>query len=814
MRSPGFVATAVLSLALGIGANTAIFSLLYQVLLRNLPGANPDRLVIVNYGDGSFGMIHQDNSSTPFSYPMYRDLRDKSPVFESLVGRSQAPVAIGYQGQNEAGSAEIVTGNFFTGLGVRPALGRVLEPSDDQVSGGHPVTVLSYPYWVKRFGANPSILNQTIVINRHPFTVVGVADREFRGVVSGLSSEVFVTVAMKGQVQPTFDMRDNRRAHWLTLVGRLKPGIPTAQAEASLQQTIKPLLEEEMRTAKRSLSTARGQRFVNQKMVLKPGGSGVNEFGSYRTPLFALMGMVGFVLLIACFNLANLLLTRASGREREIAVRLAVGASKGRLIRMLLAESLLLAIAGGLLGLLVAQWTISGLTYFVEGLMGGWLSRDLAPPMLIFNGVLALATALLFGILPAWRATGVNLAPSLKGLTTTAASGSLNWRRVLVTAQVALAFVLLFGAGLFASSFRNLLHLDPGYRVERLMGFGVDLRLAGYDYQRGHQFALDLQHKLERVPGVVAVTASEEPVMVDSNRSLNVTVEGYKATDDENMNIHENVVLPGHFRAMGIPMVNGREFTEADRGQPKVAVVNEKFAERFFKGANPIGRHFTHGAGDVKLDIEIVGVVKNSKHSTIKEKPRPFAYLPVLQEKRQSAFNFYVRTAHEETEIASQIRRLVREMDSGIPVTNLQTMEETVTQSLTQERLVAALSTAFGCLAVLLAGLGVYGVIAYAVSQRTREIGIRMALGARGEQILWLVARDVLMLLGIGLVIGGLGAVLLGRLIETELFGVGSADLMLLSAAALVLLSAAAAATLAPAWRAGRIDPLRALRYE
>lgn len=812
-RSPAFLITAVLSLALGIGANTAIFSLLYQILLRSLPGTDSARLVVLQRSD-VFGMVRSDTSASQFSYPLYRDLRDRVPVFASLVGRAQAPVAVGYRGENEAASVEIVTGNFFTGLGVRPALGRLLTAEDDRTPGGHPVAVLSHAYWQKRFGGQPGVLNQKLILNGYPFTVVGVAQPEFKSVITGQHPEVFVTVAMNAQIQPDWDHRENRRVHWLTLVARLKPGIEVPQAEASLTQTIRPIFAEEIEEAKRPPGAPASVRFVNQKMSLKPGVTGVNEFGDYETPLYLLMGMVGFVLLIACFNLANLLLTRATAREKEIAVRLAVGASRGKLVRLLLIESVLLALMGGALGLLVSQWTIDGLTYFLDGLLGGWISRELSPPMLAFNAALSLVTAVVFGLLPAWRATKVNLAPSLKGLTTTAAGGSLAWRRVLVTAQVALAFMLLFGAALFAVSFRNLVNLNPGYRVERLLGFGVDLRLAGYDPGRGHAFALELKRRLERTPGVKGVTATAEAVLTNSNRSRNTTVEGYRAKEDEDTNVHDNSVLPGHFGTMGIPLLQGREFTEADLGNPKVAVVNERFVERFQLGPNPLGKRFTYGAGNVKLDTEIVGVVKNSKHSDLREPVRPFAYLPILQEKRLSAFHYYVRTERSEREVMGQIRRLVRELDGGVPVTDLQTMEETVSRSLVQDQLISALSSAFGILALMLAVLGVYGVIAYAVAQRTREIGIRMALGAGGRQILWLVARDVLYLLGIGLTVGSLGAVLLGRLVESELFGVAASNVGLLAATGAVLLLAAVAATIAPAWRAGRVDPLTALRYE
>ncbi|MBY0373554.1 MAG: ABC transporter permease, partial [Bryobacteraceae bacterium] len=532
---------------------------------------------------------------------------------------------VGYRGENEAASVEIVTGNFFTGLGVRPALGRLLTAEDDRTPGGHPVAVLSHAYWQKRFGGQPGVLNQKLILNGYPFTVVGVAQPEFKSVITGQHPEVFVTVAMNAQIQPDWDHRENRRVHWLTLVARLKPGIEVPQAEASLTQTIRPIFAEEIKEAKRPPGAPASVRFVNQKMSLKPGVTGVNEFGDYETPLYLLMGMVGFVLLIACFNLANLLLTRATAREKEIAVRLAVGASRGKLVRLLLIESVLLALMGGALGLLVSQWTIDGLTYFLDGLLGGWISRELSPPMLAFNAALSLVTAVVFGLLPAWRATKVNLAPSLKGLTTTAAGGSLAWRRVLVTAQVALAFMLLFGAALFAVSFRNLVNLNPGYRVERLLGFGVDLRLAGYDPGRGHAFALELKRRLERTPGVKGVTATAEAVLTNSNRSRNTTVEGYRAKEDEDTNVHDNSVLPGHFGTMGIPLLQGREFTEADLGNPKVAVVNERFVERFQLGPNPLGKRFTYGAGNVKLDTEIVGVVKISKDSVLVEPVRPFA---------------------------------------------------------------------------------------------------------------------------------------------------------------------------------------------
>jgi predicted permease len=814
-----FTAVAVLSLALGIGANTSIFSLLDQVLYRSLPVRDAKALVVLHVDDHSPGMSSSDNSESVFSYPMYRDLRDRGTVFNGVVARAGVAVSVSWNGQTERAGAEIVSGNLFQALGVSAAIGRTLAPEDDGAPGAHPVVMLSHDYWVRRFGGEPGVLNSKVAINGHPMIVVGVAPAAFRGVLSGNNPEVYVPIAMKREVTPTWDGLTDRRTRWLNILARLKPGVSPERAQAAMQTVYRPIIESEVK--ENPVHSKRAEHLiVSQKLELEPAAQGINQLRQqWEKPLVALMALVGLVLLIACANVANLLLARAASRRREMAIRLALGAGRRSLLRQFLIESLVLALAGGLLGLLVSVWTTSALLRILPtDATGGWIAATLDVRMLLFTLALSVFTGLLFGLAPALQASRAEVASTLREQPAALASagGAARFRRILVVVQLALSLLLLVGAGLFARSLFNLLRVDPGFRTERLLTFAVDPSLNGYTKERGFALFHDLQERLARLPGVAAAGAASPGPLTHSNRSSNITVEGYQAREDEDMDVARHAVGPGYFHALGTPVVRGREVTERDLASPdKVVVVNEAFVRRFFGDRNPLGRHMMFGAGDKHLpDREIVGVVRDFKHASLRETPKPAVYSTYTNEDSLGRMEFYVRGEGDTASLGGQIRRLVQQMDAGLPVFDMQPVEIQVAESVEIDRLIAILSCAFGLLATVLAGIGLYGVVAYTVARRTAEIGIRVALGAVPRDVLWLVMKDVGMLVIFGLAIGLPVALALGRLVESELFGLKAADPLIYAGASLALVLVAALSGLIPSSRAARIDPIVALRHD
>ena len=822
-RAPGFSTVIILTLGLGIGANTAIFSLMDQVLLRSLTVHDPAALVQLD-GPGPFSGRTLDDRT--FSYPMYRDLRDGNTVFSGLVAQFGTPVTLSLRDRSERVNAELVSGNTFDVLGVAPFLGRALTPDDDRVPGGHPVVLVGYGYWQRRFAGDPGVIGQAVTINSTPMTIVGVAPPGFAGVMSTTAGDVFVPLMMKAQVTPTLNDLMDRRSRFVKVVGRLRPGVTATAAKAELDVLYRQVNEGELRDTFTDATESFSTRFREKTLVLHPAARGLSDAREdFSTPLVMLMAMVGLVLLIACANVANLLLTRATTRQKEMAVRLALGAPRGRLIRQTLTEGFVLAGAGALVGVLLSIWLGDLL---LSLLPSDSLSRSLVttPDLRVglFTLAIALLTAIGFGLAPALQSASVELNKTMRevGAATGGGIRQARVRKGLVMAQVTLSMLLVAGGGLFARSLYNLQHLNRGFDSGGLLSFSVEPSLSGYDQARVRQFADRLLDDVRRLPGVTSASLAEVAALTNNASRRTIEVQGYTPAARENMNALANKVAPDYFRTMRMPLLAGREFTERDSaGAPLVAVVNEAFARRFFGTESAVGRRFGWSAIDNPGAIEIVGVVQDAFYSSVRQGARGpdetpiFAYAPFAQGERLSEMTVYVRSASDAlTALPDELRRTVRQADPSMPVYGLQAVDTTVEQSLFTERMLALLSAAFGLVATLLAAIGLYGVMAYTVSRRTREIGIRIALGANRQTVLWLVLREVAFITIAGIALAIPAVLALGGVVRSQLFGVSAADPWTLALASSVLAVVALVAGWLPARRAARVQPLLALRAE
>src|SRR5271157_4353852 len=817
-KSPLFTAVAVLSLALGIGANTAIFTLVHQLILELLPVKHPEELVLLTARGQHYGSNTGNNA---ISYPMYQDIRDKNQVFSGMFCKYGTILSLSFEGRTKLVSGELVSGNYFPVLGVGAALGRVFNASDDLIQGGHPLAVLSYGFWKTRFGGDRNAIGARILVNGYPLTIIGVSQPGFDGVEVGTSPQIRVPMTMKKEMTPVpyYGLND-RRSRFAQVFGRLKPGMTLQAAKAGLQPLFHQILLMEVQEKDfANASEYRKQQFLKMWMDVLPASKGRSDLRrQFTNPLWALMAIVALVLLIACSNVANLLIARATVRQKEIAVRLALGASRRRLVCQLLEESVLLSAAGGLAGLGLAVWMDRTLIGFLPlGVTPLTVSSTPDGRVLAFTFAVAVLTGLVFGLAPALQATRPELAGTLKDQAGSVVGGTaVGLRKFLVVAQVSLSLLLLIGAGLFIQSLRNLKELNPGFHTENLLTFAMDPTLNGYKPERSLQFYRELTERMNALPGVKSATLAMVQVLDGSEWDQTVTVEGYTAKQGENVDPHMQFISPRFFETMGIPVLLGRDFTiQDDKGAPMVAIVNEKFARRYFGGANAIGRHVGMGGNPgTKTDIEIVGVAKDTKYESLREQIPYELYLPYRQVQFVVGMTAYLRTEAGPENMFSLLRRTVREVDSNVPVYRMRTLEQQVDKSLMSERLLATLSAIFGCLATLLAAVGLYGVMAYMVARRTREIGIRMALGASGGSVVWLVMREVLLLAVVGLAIGLPSAWALTRLVETQLFGIRPAGPLTMTVAALGIASVAALAGYFPARRATGIDPMQALRWE
>jgi putative ABC transport system permease protein len=820
VKTPFVTGVAVLSLALGIGANAAIFSLFDQLLLRPLPVPEPERLVSLaapGPNPGSQSCNQAGECTDVFSYPMFRDLERSQTILTGLAAHRGFGVNLSFKGEPLTGEGMFVSGSYFKTLELSPALGRLLGPADDQTIGAHFVAVLSHSFWSSRFGADRSVLGQTITVNGHPMEIVGVAPRDFEGTTLGIRPLVFVPITMRATLSNGFNGFENRRSYWVYVFGRLKPGVTLAQAKAALNGIYHPIINDVEAALQTGMSDKTMARFRAKEITVAPGQRGQSSLHrEARTPLLLLFGVTGIVLLIACANIANLLLARGANRAMEMGVRLALGAGRRQLMVQLLTESVVLALMGGLAGLLVARWTLQAIAALLPPEATTALHFELQPSVLGFAALVSVATGIVFGMFPALHSTRSDLITAIRAGAgqITGSRGAARFRSALVTLQIALATALLICAGLFMKSLVNVTRIDLGVKVDNVVTFGISPVRSGYDTTRSQLLFERVEETLAAVPGVTGVTSSMVALLAGNNWGTDVHVEGFHTGPDIDSNSRFNEVGPGYFSTLGIQLLSGREFTSSDRqGTAQVAVINEAFAKKFNLGQNAVGK-FMSTSGRDSLNIQIIGVIQNAKYSNVKQEIPPLFYIPWKQDGSVGTMSFYVRTALPPDELLRSIPGILKGIDPGLPVEDLKTMPQQIRDNVFLDRMISILSASFAVLATLLAAVGLYGVLAYTVAQRTREIGVRMALGADAARVRLMVMRQVGTMIAVGLAVGIAGAVGLGRAASSLLFGLKGHDPIVFALAVLMLVLVALSAGYLPALRASRVHPMQALRYD
>ena len=804
IKNPGFTAVAILSLALGIGANTAIFSLVDAVLIKSLPVKNPEQLV-------AFDSRNSRGEKSNFSHPVFKELRARrqgfSGVFAAMDGTSRLELT-GSRSIDGTGQAEVqlVSGEYFQVLGINPIIGRTLTPEEDQTPGADPVAVLSYGFWQSRFGGDVSIIGQTITLKEQPFTVIGVTQPGFFGEAVGRSPDIWAPLMMEPSLNRGTSYLNDMTTGWLRIMARLQPGVSEQQAQAALTLSLEQIKSEQSDLGKstRHIST----------IQLVSGRKGLSDFRTeFAQPLKILMAVVGLVLLIACANVANLLLARSMARQNELAVRRAIGAGRFRLIRQFLSESFLLAAAGGTLGVLFAWWGSRALLILgSEGTVP--LPIDVTPNVRIlgFTLLVSLLTAILFGLVPALIVTRGEVNSTLKGSATVRPRLPLS--RPLVVGQVALSLLLLTGAGLLIQTLRNLHRLDLGFADERIIQARVYPESSGYKANDLPALHKQLLEKLNSTPGIQSVSLASSGFRTGTSRTCCIAVEGYTPEAKEDREVQTLRVTPGYFATMGLPLVSGRDFLASEVSTkpqefPKVAIINETMARHYFGDISPLGRRFGWGDQQVNYDYEIVGVAKDAKYGNLRVKTRSLIYFPGGGDSL-----LVIRAATDSTALIATVRQAIQQVDKNLEILSIKTVPQLIDQALVQERLLAKLSSFFSLLALLLACIGLYGVMAYDVARRTREIGIRMALGAQRRDVVGLVMRQTIWLVIVGVIIGLAAAIISTRWLASFLYGLQPNDPLTIALASLLLLTVSALAGLLPARRAAQVNPLVALRHE
>lgn len=824
-RSPFVTVVAIVSLALGIGANAAIFSLFDQMLLQPLPVTAPGELVNLaapGPKPGSTSCNQAGNCSAVFSYPMFRDLEREQQVFAGMAAHRTFGANVAARGQTTSNDGMLVSGSYFPVLGLTPAAGRLLGPDDDKAVGQGTVVVLSHEFWRRRFNEDPAIVGETLVMNGQAMTVVGVAPEGFHGTTLGSRPAVYVPITMRGLMQPGFVREDysgfeDRRNYWVYVFARLAPGVSLEQAATGINGPYRNLINEVDAPLQTGMSEQTMAQFRAKQILVEEGSRGQsNLHTNARTPLLLLLTVTGVVVLIACANIANLLLARAAGRAGEMAVRLSIGANRRQLVGQLLLESCLLAVLGGVAGLLVARGTLNGIRAILPPQAAETLTSDLSGTALLFAAALSLGTGLLFGLFPAIHATRPDLLTTLKGTSgqPSGARSAARFRTTLATVQIALSMTLLMSAGLFTRSLMNVSRVDLGIDASQILTFGISPELNGYTPDESRQLFARVEAEIAALPGVTSVAGALVPALSGSNWGSDVRVEGFEAGPDTDTNSRYNEVGPGYFRTMGMTLLAGREFTDADvLESPRVAVVNEAFLAKSNLGRDAVGKRIGSGGGN-ELDTEIVGIVQNAKYSDVKQEVPPLFFRPYRQNPRLGFLNYYVRTSLAPESVLSSVQPVMARLDPDLPVVQLRTMPEQVRQNVFMDRVITILSTAFAVLATLLAAVGLYGVLAYTVAQRTREIGLRMALGADAGRVRGMLLRQVGVMTVIGGLVGLAAAVGIGTAARSQLFEIEGYDPVVMAVSAVLLAVVALTAGFIPALRASRIDPMRALRYE
>ena len=817
-QSPGFALAAVLSLGLGIGANTAVFSLLDQVLLRLLPVRDPEQLVSLQWR-GERNSTNMGDYDVALSYPLYSDIRDHNVVFSGVLCRFPFDITVGCRGTSEIADGELVSGNYFNLLGISAAVGRVFADDDDRTPGGHPLAVLNYAFWKERYGCDSEAVGQSILVNSVPLTIIGVAAAGFDGIELGVSPKLWIPVAMKKELTgffgPIWNL-ENRRASWVQAYGRLKPGVTAQQARSSLGPFFQSVLEAESRDPQFMTGPAENvayikDRFLKSTLEVLPASQGRSGLRTdYEAPLQVLMALVGLVLLMACVNVANLLLARTAARKREMGVRLALGASRRRLAMQSLVESALLAVLGGAAGLLLAAWLDGLLLEFIPRGDSHLLLKT-TPDLRILGFTLAVSTVavLLFGLFPALSGGRIDLVDALKERGQAARSGPL-LRRALIAAQVFFSVLLLVAASLFVRSLINIRSQDPGFRTDHIIAFTVDPSLSGYRKERAINFYRELADRIGRLPGVESAALGQMRVL-QGDWNSGIEIEGYPQTLGEDMNQRFNDVTPGYFATLGIPVLAGREFLPSDaQSGHGVAIVNRTLANHYFAGADAVGRFLKiYGTR-----CEIVGVVGDTKYVSMREPAPRQVFLDLDGHPDPAGSSVYIKTGFDLQSMSRLIRKAVGELDPNVPVFGMRTLGEQVDRDLATDRLEASLALAFGAAAAVLAAVGLYGLLAFNVTRRTQEIGVRLALGAPGSAVVWLVIKESLALIAIGAMLAVPAAVVLSQCVTSQLYGVAPTDPVTIIGVLVVLGVVALAAGLLPARRASRLDPMAALRVE
>jgi predicted permease len=824
-KSPAFTITVIATLALGIGANSAVFTLFDQVLLRMLPVEKPKELVRFNWtGDfsgsaSSFG----GNEHDFFSYPMYKDLRDQNKVFAGVLAADKTEVGVSWHNQAENKDAEMVSGNFFQVLGLKPAAGRLLSPQDDAAKNANSVLVLSYDYWRTRFAASPDVVGQTVLINGHSFSVLGVAPQNFDSAIGGYRPGVFIPMSMVEIAMPWMAPRDDLNNHqsiWLTMVGRLQPGVTRTQAEAGLGPLWHSLRAYEL-TLYKSHSARFSKGFLdNSQLKVLDDSRGFNPGRmELQTPLIILMSMAGLLVAMCAINVATLLLLRASGRTREMSMRYALGARRNRIVSQLLVEGGLLGLAGAAVGLAVAPLVAGALVRLITSSDAGQepYSTSIDVRILLFTLAVSLLASLLFSIAPILHFLRPDMANALRQNAGTASKNTQRFRKLAVGVQIALSVVLLGGAGLFVRTLDNLRHQQVGFETSNLVAFNLDPTSSGYGDDRTAQIVTGSLERLSGIPGVVSAAATNDPELQGDSTGSTFSVQGHKPTEDENMNAEDGRITAGYFATLHQQILAGREIEASDAmGQPNVAVVNLAFAKRFFgTPQNALGRAIGEGGGDnVKLDTTIVGVVGNVRHQNLREEPGPTVYRPCLQQKHPGGVVVYLRTMQAPEAIEPVVREAMHRLDSTLVVDGLRTMDEQVARSASDERALAFLAIGFSILAMMMAAVGLYGVLAYSTEQRTREIGVRIALGSQRSKVVVLVVREMAAIAAIAVVVALPSVVGLAQLFRTQLYGVKTFDPITLGGATVMTVVMVVVAAALPARRAAMVQPMKALRND